>query len=65
MSELEQRVEFRLQTIDQRRAEIQYALSTLPHAPQCCEHGCERSELEEELRDLLALRANLLGFLRS
>ena len=51
--------EFRLEVIDRMRAEIEYVLSAMPHTPHCG-GGCERCELEDELRSLWASRTSLM-----
>ena len=61
MSELEQR----LAEIDRRRTELEITLSAMPHTQHWCEHDCERHALEDELRNLRAMRAHLFAQLKA
>lgn len=51
-------LEAQIAVIDRRRAEIDYQLSAMPHAPHCC-GDCERAELEDEFRTLWLTRTAL------
>ena len=61
MTDLERQIiESQLAEIDRRRAELEFMLDTLPPiTAQCCDYG--REELEIELRDLWAIRTEILG----
>lgn len=64
MTDVERQIlEAQIAAIDRRRAEIEYQLSAMPHAPHCCDE-CEREELEIEFRDLWASRVDIFGQLK-
>jgi hypothetical protein len=62
MTDLErQMLEAQLAEIDPRRSELEFVLETLPLNTQCCDGDCQCEELEIELRDLWAIRTEILG----
>ena len=56
----------RLAEIDQRRAEVEFMLSTMPPNAPCCDGDGDnaREELEVELRDLWAIRTDIFEQLK-
>jgi hypothetical protein len=64
MTKEQQMLGARLAVIDRRRAEIEFMLSTMPLNTRCCDGGCQREELESELRGLWRFRLALAEQLR-
>ena len=54
-----QLLEAQLVDIDLRRSQLEAMLSTMPHVQPCCEHNCERGELEDELKTLWDFRTEV------
>jgi len=51
-------LEMQLTEIDRKRAQLEIMINSMPHNTHCC-GGCERDELEDELRALWAVRNDI------